>query len=79
MIKNPIPHKQQVDAEILFLLFVESCLDSGFYRIRNEYHEDVVPVYIYLARHGAKEQYRIQIPCFHQMIGRVILAIDLHQ
>ena len=28
---------------------------------------------------GAREQSEIQIPCFHQMIDRVILVKDLHQ
>ena len=78
MIKKPIPHKQHVDAEILFLLFVESCLDSGFSRIQNGYHKHVA-LYTYVARYGAKEQLRIQIPCFHQTIGHVILVIGLHQ
>lgn len=50
MIKNPIPHKQQVDADILFLLFVESCLDSGFYRIQNDYQDDVAPEYVFGAQ-----------------------------
>ena len=75
IIKKPIPHRQHVDAEMLFRLFVESCLDKGFLEFKNWNKLWIAGA----TKIGAREQSEIQIPCFHQMIDRAILVKDLHQ